>query len=329
MGILITGGAGFIGSHLAAHYLEKGFDITIWDNLFRGVLDKRWTENKRLTFSNVDLTDHRVLSNLKRNEFDIVFHLAAINGTRFFYEIPYEVIKVNLITLFNILELLPELGDPKLVWTSSSEVYAGSFEFAELPIPTPEDVPLSISDVFNPRFTYAGSKIAGELICLSYARTHDVDISIVRAHNIYGPKMGREHVISEFLLRILKRENPFPIYGAENSRAFCYVMDFIRGLEKVARSRETNGKIFNLGNDKEVKIIELAELMFDIFNFHPRVEIFPAPLGSVLRRCPDIDRIRKLVDYEPKIGLREGIKRTYEWYYNEWQMDSVNNTGSI
>ena len=98
MRILITGGAGFIGSHLAAHYLEKGFDITIWDNLFRGVLDKRWTENKRLTFSNVDLTDPRVLSNLKRNEFDIVFHLAAINGTRFFYELPYEVIKVNLIT---------------------------------------------------------------------------------------------------------------------------------------------------------------------------------------------------------------------------------------
>lgn len=280
-----------------------------------------------MTFNNVDLTDISMLSDLERNEFDIVFHLAAINGTRFFYEIPHEVMRVNLITLFNILELLPELGDPKLVWTSSSEVYAGSFEVAELPIPTPEDVPLSISDVFNPRFTYAGSKIAGELICLNYARAHDFDISIVRPHNIYGPKMGREHVIPEFLLRIFKRENPFPIYGAENSRAFCYISDFIRGLDKVARSRKTSGEILNLGNDEEVKILDLAELMFDIFNFHPRVEVFPAPLGSVLRRCPDIDRARKLADYEPEIDLQEGIMKTYEWYYKEWQQRSENNIG--
>jgi len=325
IGILITGGAGFIGSHLAAHYLEEGFDVTIWDNLVRGTLDGRlweWIKDKRLTFSNVDLTDTGMLSDLERNEFDIVFHLAAINGTRFFYEIPYEVIRVNLISLFNILELLPEFDDPKLVWTSSSEVYAGSFEVAELPIPTPEDVPLSISDVFNPRFSYAGSKIAGELICLNYARAHDLDISIVRPHNIYGPKMGREHVIPEFLLRIFKEENPFPIYGAENSRAFCYVADFIKGLEKVASSRNTNGEILNLGNDEEVKIIELAELMFDILNFHPKVEVFPAPLGSVLRRCPDIDKVRKLVGYEPEISLQEGIKRTCEW-----QRRSENNVG--
>ena len=280
-----------------------------------------------MTFNNVDLTDIGMLSDLERNEFDIAFHLAAINGTRFFYEIPHEVMRVNIITLFNILELLPELGDPKLVWTSSSEVYAGSFEIAELPIPTPEDVPLSISDVFNPRFTYAGSKIAGELICLNYARVHDFDISIVRPHNIYGPKMGREHVIPEFLLRIFKRENPFPIYGAENSRAFCYVSDFIRGLDKVARSHKTSGEILNLGNDEEIKIIDLAELMFDIFNFHPRVEVFSAPLGSVLRRCPDIDRARKLVGYEPEIDLQEGIMKTYEWYYNEWQRRPENNIG--
>ena len=263
-----------------------------------------------------------MLSDLERNEFDIVFHLAAINGTRFFYEIPYDVIKVNLITLFNILELLPELGDPKLVWTSSSEVYAGSLEFAELPIPTPEDVPLSISDVFNPRFTYAGSKIAGELICLNYARSRDADISIVRGHNMYGPKMGNDHVISEFLLRILMKKNPFPIYGAGNSRSFCYVTDFIRGLEKVASSHKTNGKILNLGNDNEIKIIELAELMFDILNFHPKVEIFPAPLGSVLLRCPNIDKIGKLVGYKPKIGLREGITKTYEWFHSEWERDN-------
>ena len=255
-----------------------------------------------------------MLSSLERNEFDIVFHLAAINGTRFFYEIPHEVIRVNLITLFNILELLPEFGNPKFVWTSSSEVYAGSFEFAELPIPTPEDVPLSISDIFNPRFTYAGSKIAGELICLNYARAHDFDISIVRPHNIYGPGMGSEHVILKFLLRILGKEDPFPIYGAENSRAFCYITDFVEGLEKIAKSHKTNREILNLGNDKEIKIIDLAKLMFGIFNFHPKVEIFPAPPGSVLRRCPDISKVKKLVNYEPKIDLQEGIIKTHEWH---------------
>lgn len=312
--ILIAGGAGFIGSHLATHYLEEGFDVTIWGPTFR-----HWIGDKRLTFHKVDLTNADMTSDLERDEFDIVFHLAAIAKTRLFYEVPHEVLRVNLITLFNILELLPELGDPKFVWTSSSEAYAGSFEVVELPIPTPEDVPLSISDVFNPRWSYAVSKIAGELICLNYARAYGFDVSIVRPHNVYGPRMGYEHVISEFLLRIHKREDPFPIYGAENSRAFDYITDFVRGIRMIAESNKTNGQIFNLGTEEEVKIMELAELMFDVTNFHPTVKVFPAPLGSALRRCPDISKVGNLLGYAPEVSLIEGIKKTYEWYLEEWE----------
>jgi nucleoside-diphosphate-sugar epimerase len=321
--VLIAGGAGFIGLHLAKHFLKKGSKVTILDNLFRGTLDdefKKLLNHTHLTFKNIDLTNTHALQTLKSDKFDIVFHLAAINGTSLFYKIPHEVLRVNIVTLLNILNLLPDVGNPNLVWTSSSEVYAGLSEFTELPIPTPENVPLVISDVSNPRFSYAGSKIVGELLCLNYARTHDYEICIVRPHNIYGPRMGHEHVIPEFLTRILERERPFQIFGPEHSRAFCYIEDFIKGLEKVAMSPNTNGEIFNIGNDKEeIKMVDLAKLMFNLFNFHPELSIHPAPLGSVLRRCPNIEKAQKFVDYEPTVSLVEGIKKTHEWYYCEWQ----------
>lgn len=318
MEVLITGGAGFIGYHLAKHLANKFNDITICDNLFRGKMDedlKQLIEKNNVRFVKADLTKREELHKLEDKEYDYVYHLAAINGTNYFYEMPNKVLEVNILSLINILDWLRDTSCKRLVWPSSPETYAGTMTIANLAIPTPEAVPLSIDDIFNPRFSYAGSKIVGELLCISYARVYDLSISIVRPHNIYGPRMGYEHVIPIFIMRILKRENPFKIYGPNNSRAFCYIEDLVKGLELIATSPRTKGEIINLGNDKEeITIMKLAQKMFDLFGFHPELDILPAPRGSVIRRCPDIDKVRRLVGYEPKICLEEGLKKTFEWY---------------
>jgi UDP-glucose 4-epimerase/UDP-glucuronate decarboxylase len=317
MKILVTGGAGFIGFHLSNYLADGGAQVVICDNLFRGRADEDFNKllkRHNVKFINIDLTEKQKLDALEK-EFDIVYHLAAINGTRYFYEIPHEVLRVNILSLINILDWLRDTKCKRMVWTSSSETYAGTFSLVDTPIPTPEEVPLTIADVSNPRFSYAGSKIAGELLCLSYAKAYDLDVGIVRPHNIYGPRMGYEHVIPQFIKRIIKRENPFKIYGGHQSRTFCFIEDCVKGLKLVGESAEIGTGIVNIGNNKEeISIKNLAHKMFDIFDFHPKLEVLPPPEGSVDRRCPDISKAKMLVGYEPQIHLDQGLQITYDWY---------------
>lgn len=317
MKVLIAGGAGFIGLHLAKYLAEKRDDVTICDNLFRGEMDSELTDlikSENVEFVNADLTDGKEFEKIEP-DFDLVYHLAAINGTNFFYDIPHVVLRVNVLTLLNTLDWLTRKNCQKLIWTSSSEVYAGAIALNKVPVPTPEDIPLVIEDVFNPRFSYAASKIVGESLCLNYAKSCGLNVSIVRPHNIYGPRMGYEHVIPQFITRIIRREDPFRIYGSSQSRAFCFIEDLVRGLASIGESPKTNNEIVNIGNDKEeITIINLTGKMFDLFHFHPELEILPPPKGSVNRRCPDITKARELLGYEPQIDLNTGLQRTYDWY---------------
>lgn len=317
MKVLIAGGAGFIGLHLAKYLAEKRDDVTICDNLFRGEMDSELTDlikSENVEFVNADLTDGKEFEKIEP-DFDLVYHLAAINGTNFFYDIPHVVLRVNVLTLLNTLDWLTRKNCQKLIWTSSSEVYAGAIALNKVPVPTPEDIPLVIEDVFNPRFSYAASKIVGESLCLNYARSCGLNVSIVRPHNIYGPRMGYEHVIPQFITRIIRREDPFRIYGGSQSRAFCFIEDLVRGLASIGESPKTNNEIVNIGNDKEeITIINLTGKMFDLFHFHPELEILPPLKGSVNRRCPDITKARELLGYEPQIDLNTGLQRTYDWY---------------
>lgn len=318
MKALVTGGAGFIGLHLSKHLADEGYKVSICDNLFRGGADDDFNnliKRDNVKFIEIDLTERGELDKLGR-DFDIVYHLAAINGTRYFYEIPHEVLRVNILSLVNILDWLVGTGCKRLVWTSSSEVYAGTTSLVNMPIPTSEEVPLTIADVTNPRFSYAGSKIVGELLCLNYTKNYDLNVSIIRPHNIYGPRMGYEHVIPQFIMRVIKKEESFKIYGEQQSRAFCFVEDFVKGMKLIGDlPQKTSGEIINIGNDKEeIKIKDLAYKMFNLFDFHPKLETFPPPKGSVDRRCPDISKARTLIGYEPQIDLDAGLKKTYDWY---------------
>ena len=315
--VLITGGAGFIGFHLARFLANRDYKVVIYDNLFRGKMDKELKElcaQANVTFINCDLTDREELKRIKE-EFDYVYHFAAINGTRYFYEIPHEVLRVNVLSLINMLEWSKGGVVGKFLFASSSEVYAGMGRVSQLPIPTPENVPLIIDDPYNSRLSYAGSKIIGELFLISYSKAYDFPATIVRYHNIYGPRMGYEHVIPEFCIRILKKENPFKIYGGKETRAFCYIDDAVMATKLVMETEKTNREIIHIGNpQEEITILDLTKKMFDLFDYHPSLEILPASQGSINRRCPKIDKLVSLTGFSPTINLEEGLIKTFVWY---------------
>ena len=307
--ILITGGTGFIGSHLANYLiLDKDYDITICDNNYRGKNDDFVSKIK---YIECDLTKKEEYKKL--GDYDVVYHLAAINGTKNFYKIPYDVLKINTLININLIEWCKEKSIKKILYTSSSEVYAST---PSKSIPTKEDVLVSIEDVHNPRWSYAGSKILGELMIINSG----LNFSIVRPHNIYGPRMGYDHVIPEVIFRILKKEDPFKIYGHDQTRSFCFIGDAVKMMEKIMNSDSSNSKIINLGVDDEITISDLVEKLFKYFKYFPEIEIVNSQQGSVTRRCPDVSLLKQLVGKIDKTTLNDGIEKTCEWYKSNYEI---------
>lgn len=316
--VLITGGIGAIGYFLGKRLAEQGQEITLVDNLIKSRMDPEIQELIKLPnvkFIKLDVTDKKQFEKLDL-DYDFVYHLAAINGTKYFYEIPVDVLRVGVLGVINVLEWFKNCKKGKILFTSSNEAYASYINLNGGPIPTPENVPLCIDEVTNPRWSYGGGKLIGEILFINYAKTYNFPMTIVRYHNSYGPRMGKEHVIPEFFLKIIKKEDSFKIFGSDTTRAFCYVDDTVRATQQVMESEKTNGEILHIGNDEEeIKIIDLAEKMFGISNWHPKkLEIHEAPKGSVKRRCPDLTKIKNLTGYTPEVSLEEGLKRTYNWY---------------
>jgi nucleoside-diphosphate-sugar epimerase len=314
---LVTGGAGFIGFHLASHLAGRGYEVTICDDFSRGRRDddlEALCARPNVSLFECDLTRPDALATLD-GEFDYTYHLAAVNGTRHFYEMPDVVLRVNVLALVNVLDAWAAGRFGRLLFASSSETYAGTARAGLLPIPTPEDVPLLFDDLHNPRLSYAASKLLGEVMVINYARTLRLPATIVRYHNVYGPRMGDEHVIPQFAARILAREDPFAIHGADDSRAFCFVDDAVRATRLVMECEAAAGLTVHVGDPtRELPIRDLAALMFDLFDFHPALDVRPAPGGSVGRRCPDISRLTELTGFRPETSLEDGLRRTFTWY---------------
>ena len=323
MNILITGGAGFIGYHLAKQFLaDQGHHLVLIDNLQRGKIDddfKNLLTDPRVQFTPADLTDQKFYKTLPIN-FDQVYHLAAVNGTKLFYQIPEEVLRINTLSLVYILEWIRGLSKkPKFCFPSSSEVYAGALgAFGRLPIPTPEKVPLVIEDPYNPRASYDVTKLLGESFVIHYASTYHFPAVIIRPHNFYGPRAGYDHVIPEFCLRIIERVDPFPIYGADNTRTFCYIDDVVRAMQMLMASPHTDTQpvqTVHLGASEEITMQQLAERLFAAIGWKPqKLNIQNAPAGSVKRRLADISKIKDLVGWEPETSLDDGLKATFAWY---------------
>lgn len=313
---LILGGAGFIGYHIALRLAGEGHELTLVDDLSRGRRDREMESlcaRPNVTLVQADLTRPDALAGLSRR-WDGVYMLAAVVGVRNVETDPARVVRTNTLALLHLLDwLTPESG--VLFFASTSETYAGGVSAGTVPVPTPEDVPLSVEDIRAPRFAYAASKILGEAAVIHTTRARGLRAVTGRFHNVYGPRMGADHVVPEMSLRALRRENPFRVYGAEQRRAFCYVSDAVEAILRLTASEAAWGQIVHIGNDAEETLIEdLARLVLREARFEPALDRVPAPAGSVARRCPDIGRLRSLTGFVPKVSLEAGVHDTFAWY---------------
>lgn len=317
--VVITGGAGFIGYHLARYHAELGDSVVLLDNLFKqdGAADEaleQFRSEPRVRCEIVDLT--RPIPRLDGlEEPAIVYHLAAINGTRLFYEIPYVVARTNVGTTLRLLEWLEGRRVGRLVFASTSEVYAGCEPLGLLQVPTAEDVPVAFPQPTDVRFSYGTSKFMGEILCLLFGRERGVPVTVVRYHNIYGPRMGTRHVIPELIARLRRSENPLRLQGAGETRAFCFVRDAVEATYLLASSQDAVGEVVHVGcSREEIAIRDLARLTAEAVGIPCDLEEVPGRSGSVSRRCPDTAKLKRLTGFEAKIDLREGLRQTVAWY---------------
>lgn len=311
---LVTGGTGFIGSALVRRLVSEGHEVRILDNNSRGVAERLKDIASQIEIVQADIRDAKVVQDVCK-EVDCVCHLAYLNGTEFFYTKPELVLDIGVKGMVNIIDGCIKEGIKELILASSSEVYQTP------PVtPTDETVPLSIPDPLNPRYSYGGGKIISELMAINNGRKYFKRVIIFRPHNVYGPDMGWEHVIPQFIIRMkeLCKDNKqdkiqFPIQGTgKETRAFVFIDDFINGLMIAINKGEHLG-IYNIGTMEEIMIERVA---VEIGNyFKKKVVIVPGKPaeGGTVRRCPDISKLRKL-GYEPKVNFKNGLKITAKWY---------------
>lgn len=316
--VLITGGAGFIGYHLARELLGRGdSDITLLDNFRRGSRDTDFESilsNSRVHFVQADLATANWATSVGTG-FDEVYHLAAVIGVRNVVERPHEVVRINALATMHLLDWFVSGGGGKLCFASTSEAYAWTNQFYALPVPTAEDVPLSLTDLNNSRSTYAGSKMFGELAVTHICRQAGLPYTIVRFHNVYGPRMGYEHVIPEVYERVRARQNPLVVFSVDHRRAFCYVQDAVELVLLAMRSPAGDNQTFNVGNStEEVSIRELVDHIQEIVGYRAAIEAKPAHNDPITRRCPDMSKAASTFGYRPKWTLARGLKQTLAWY---------------
>jgi UDP-glucose 4-epimerase/UDP-glucuronate decarboxylase len=208
-------------------------------------------------------------------------------------------------------------------FASTSEVYAGGVDAGIVAVPSAEAVPVMIADPTAPRFAYAISKLLGEAAFTHGARARRFTAVVGRFHNVYGPRMGADHVIPEMSLRAMAGQDPFAVPGADQFRAFCHVDDAVEAMLRLmalAAAEPAAGRIVHIGNDsEETNIGDLAKLVLRVAGTDPVLAPRPAPPGSVHRRCPDLTLLRQLTGYEPAVPLEEGVRQTYAWYRDRWR----------
>lgn len=311
---LVTGGSGFIGAALVRRLLRDGHRIRVLDDNSRGHPRRLGDAVREVEFVNGDIRDADAVRQAVRGT-DGVLHLAAVNGTRHFYEKPETVLDVGVRGMLNVLDACRTEGVGDLVLASSSEAYQ-----TPPAVPTPEDVPLSVPDVLNPRYSYGGSKLISELLAINWGRTGFDRVAIFRPHNVYGPDMGWEHVIPEFTLRAVeavtrhgKGPVPFAIQGdGAQTRAFMHIDDAVDAIAVIAE-RGAHLGIYHIGNPEEVTIAELARRVVGALGRQAEIQAGPPAPGGTRRRCPDVSRLAAL-GFTPRIPLKDGLPGVVDWY---------------
>ena len=311
--ILITGGAGFIGSHLCDFFLKKGFFVVALDNLITGQLLNiiHNSKNKNFKFFDFDITNKIELD----YEFDFILNFASPASPKDFDRIPFKIIDSIVSGTKNILDFALK-HNSKVLIASTSEVYGN-------PITNPqsENYNGNVSTT-SPRSVYDESKRFTETLASTYAREYNLDIKIPRIFNTYGPRMRRDdgRVIPNFINQIIEGKN-LTVYGDGNqTRSFCYVDDLVDGLYKLLIS--DCKEPVNLGNPVENSINNLANLCYKLFDSKKNIIYKELPIDDPVRRKPNIDLAISKLNWEPKINLKDGLIKTYNYFIKDYNNNS-------
>ena len=311
MNILVTGGAGFIGSHLCEKLIDLGFNVICVDNFddfynpilkennISGIID-----NKNFKIYRVDICDLNMLSEIfSENRIELVIHLAARAGVRPSIKDPLLYEKVNVAGTMNVLECCRKYNSPKLIFASSSSVYGGN-----------KKVPFSEDDrVDYPVSPYAATKRAGELLCYTYYNLFKIPVFCFRFFTVYGPRQRPEMAIHKFTGQILNGRL-VEVYGdGSSSRDYTYIDDIILGIIN-SLDRVNGFEIINLGNSNPIKLIKLVRLIEEITGSRANLKFMDNQPGDVFMTYADIRKAKKMLEYSPETNIRDGLVRFIKWY---------------
>jgi len=316
--LLVTGGAGFIGSHLVDALLDAGYEIIVLDDLSVGKRHnfEHHLGNTRFQFIEGSVLDTHLVRELTA-QVDAIYHLAAVVGVKYIVDDPVRGMQVNIKGTENVLEAAQRTGAKVLV-ASSSEVYGKS---TQVPFKEEDNAILGATSV--PRWSYALSKMLDEQLAFAYTRQTGLPTVAVRYFNAYGIRLdpqGYGSVIARFITQAL-RGQPLSVYGdGLQTRSFTYVGDTVRGTIAAMTSDKAVGQAFNIGYPTEVTIVALADLVRDLVGTGvdvthiPYERVFGADFEEARRRCPDVSRARALLGFEASISLSDGLPVTVKWF---------------
>lgn len=314
MRFLITGGAGFLGSHLADALLARGDEVAVLD-VASDLKVRHQLENPRFRYVRESIFNREILEGLI-SWCDVVYHLAAVVGVEHYVGDPYQVLNVNVNGTQSVLTLAFK-ANKKVVFSSTSEIYGKSNT-----VPFHEDGDRVLGSTRIDRWCYATSKAVGEHFCFAFHKL-GLPVVVLRYFNAYGPRLDRMdvgRVITIFLGQLL-RGKPLTIIGnGEQTRCFTYVDDVIRATVAAGLKEEAVGSVINIGSDKEVSIKQLAQMMIALagspssVTFVPQELIYGNSYEDIPRRVPDNGRMREILGVVPRVSLEEGLRKTIEWF---------------
>lgn len=298
MKIMVTGGNGFIGHTLVRHLLKEGNDVKVID-----------VKPVKFSHPKLEFIRKSVLEDLRwdMRDCDAVYHLAAELGVVSSDKKPLLTLSVNIDGTVNVFRCALGTNVKKIVYTSSSEVYG-----------EPREVPLKENSAKSPVSIYGVSKLTAEMYAYGYAKEYGMDINPVRLFNVYGPGQGFEWVVPIFMQKVLKDEQPLLFGDGSQVRCFTFIEDIVRGIETVMKKGE-KGEAYNIANTDKITMKELAELIIKISgkNLKPKIAGFGPETRKkereIMVRIPSNEKLKAL-GWNPKVGIKEGIKRTYNWY---------------
>ncbi len=301
---IVTGGAGFLGSHLCDFLLEKGHEVICIDNLVTGnTRNIDHITSDRFTYLKHDITKPIYFG----DEIDYIFHLASPASPVDYLELPIQTLKVGALGTYNMLGLAKE-KKARLLIASTSEVYGDP-----LVNPQPETYWGNVNPI-GPRGVYDEAKRYAEAITMAYHRYHGIDTRIVRIFNTYGPRMRANdgRVVPNFINQALRGED-ITVYGdGSQTRSFCYVSDLIEGIYRLMMSDFTEP--VNIGNPAEMSVLEFAEEVIKLIESDSNIIFENLPIDDPKVRRPDISRAKEVLGWEPKLGLKEGLKQTIDYF---------------